>query len=60
MKIVLQPHLKLRLKERLIPEDFPARILKRPDGKYIDQITGHQIAFRTLSYNQKLRRNRSD
>lgn len=55
MKIVLQPHLKIRLKERLIPERYPKQILRKPDIKYLDPLTDHRIAIKSLHYNGKKR-----
>lgn len=55
MKIVLRPHLKLRLKERFIPEDYPKRIIRQFELKFNDAITDHKIAIKSLEYNGKVR-----
>lgn len=55
MKIVLQPHLKIRLAQRKIPQNYPERIITNPDSKYFDTATNHFIAIKRLNYNQKLR-----
>lgn len=55
MKIVLRPHLKIRLAQRLIPEDYPKKIILNPEEKYFDTATYHKIAVKKLEYNGKLR-----
>lgn len=55
MKIVLIPHLKIRLKERKIPQDYPKTIIQNSEEKYKDFATGYNIAVRSLEYNGKLR-----
>lgn len=55
MKIVIRPHLKLRLKQREIPQDYPSKILSKPTNKYFDNETGHFIAIRSLKYYGKTR-----
>ena len=55
MKIILRPHLKIRLKQRLIPPDYPTKIVKEPDQTYFDTLTDRHIAIKTLEYNGKLR-----
>lgn len=55
MKIILKPHLKIRLKERQIPLRYIRKILNKPEGKYIDAETLHFIAVKKLQYNKKLR-----
>ena len=55
MKIVLRPHLKIRLKQREIPQSYPEKILKKPDSKYHDQKTNHNIAIKELEYAGRLR-----
>ena len=55
MKIVLQPHLKIRLKQREIPPDYPSQIFSQPDNQYLDTLSNHQIAVKKLKYNGKLR-----
>lgn len=55
MKIILRPHLKLRLQQREIPQDYPGKILSKPDNQYTDTLSNHQIAVKRLKYNGKLR-----
>ena len=55
MKIVLRPHLKLRLRERKIPLNYPGKITKEADQIYFDNSTGHNIAVKNLEYNGKVR-----
>lgn len=55
MKIILRPHLIIRLKQRKIPQGYPSKILAKPEFKYFDNLTGHFIAVRKLEYNKKLR-----
>lgn len=55
MKILLRPHLKIRLKERNIPQDYPNKIVSTPDEKYFDTATNHKIAVKKLIYNEKTR-----
>lgn len=55
MKILLRPHLKIRLKERNIPEDYPSKIVSNPEEKYYDSAIYHQIAIKKLVYNGKIR-----
>lgn len=55
MRIILKPHLKLRLEQRLIPRTYPGKILSQPNHKYFDPLTNHYVAVRKLKYNNKLR-----
>lgn len=55
MKLLLRPHLIIRLKERNIPQDYPSKIVSDPDDKYFDTATSHQIAVKKLEYNEKTR-----
>lgn len=55
MKITLRPHLKIRLKQRFIPQDYPKNILLNPEENYFDTLTNHNIAIKTLQYSGKLR-----
>lgn len=55
MKILLSSHLKIRLKERKIPQSYPRKIVTKPDSLFVDTITNHQIAVKKLEYNGKLR-----
>ncbi len=55
MKIILQSHLKIRLAQRKIPQNYPEKIIRDPDNKYFDTETKHSIAIKYLEYNGKLR-----
>lgn len=55
MKIVLRPHLVFRLKQREIPQNYPEKILRGADNKYMDNLTGHNVAIKTLEYYGKKR-----
>ncbi|MBI2334487.1 hypothetical protein HYU96_01680 [Candidatus Daviesbacteria bacterium] len=55
MKIILKPHLKIRLQQRLIPQDYPKKILSDPEENYFDTLTNRKIAIKTLRYYGKLR-----
>lgn len=49
MEIVLQPHLKIRLKQRLIPHSYPKKIVSEADFHYFDPLTKQEIENRVLS-----------
>lgn len=55
MKIVLRLHLKIRLKQREIPLNYPEEILQSPDSQYSDNETGHLISVKSLRYFGKIR-----
>lgn len=55
MKIVYRPHLKIRLKQREIPFNFPKQIIESPDKKYFDMLTKRYIAIKKLYFEEKLR-----
>ncbi len=55
MKIILQPHLIIRLKQRLIPQTYPSKIVSEAKNQYLDSLTNHKIAVKILKYNEKLR-----
>ena len=48
-------HLKLRLKVRNIPEDYPNQIFQKPEQKFFDNSEKTFIAVKKLNYNKKLR-----
>ena len=54
-KIYCTGHLKLRLKIRKIPEDYPQKIYKEPEKKFFDNVEGTHIAIKKLEYNKKIR-----
>lgn len=55
MRIILKPHLKIRLKVRKIPKNYPRKVLSQPDNYYFDTSTNHMIAVKKLKYIEKLR-----
>lgn len=55
MKIIYRPHLKRRIKERKIPNDYPKKIYLKSKQKYFDSQTSHHIAVSSLLYAGKLR-----
>ena len=55
MRIIYRPHLKRRLKEREIPEDYPKKIYKTAKLRFKDKLTNHHIAISKLKYAEKLR-----
>ena len=54
-RIIYQPHLKRRLKERKIPSDYPKTIYKISKSYYFDNETEHLVAVSKLQYAEKLR-----
>ena len=54
-EVVYTDHLKLRLKIRKIPEEYPKRIYENPEQKFFDNAEGNFIAIKRLEYNKKLR-----
>ena len=55
MKIIYRPHLKRRIKERLIPSSYPSKIYKKSKTHYFDILTKHYIAFSKLKYSGRQR-----
>jgi len=55
VKIVLRPHLKIRLAQRNIPLNYPNRVIKESNEQYFDTLTKHQVAVHQLEYNGKIR-----
>lgn len=55
MKIILRSHLKIRLDQRKIPQNYPRKIFSKPEAKYFDTFTFHLIVILSLSYNNKVR-----
>jgi len=55
MEVYYTDHLKLRLRIRNIPEEYPKRIYKNPDQKFFDNLENTNIAIKRLKYNKKLR-----
>lgn len=53
MRILLRPHLKIRLKERKIPRNYPSKIISQPEIKCYDTLRNHYIAVKKLKYNEK-------
>lgn len=50
MKIIQKPHLKIRLKERRIPTDYPKRIVEFPEQKFFDTLANRYIAIKKLYF----------
>lgn len=55
MNIKYTNHLKLRLKIRNIPKEYPKIILENPNHKFYDNIEKKNVAIKKLIYNGKLR-----
>lgn len=55
MKIVYRPHLKIRLKQREIPFDYPKRIVEQPNQEYFDEFTKRNVAIKKLFLEEKMR-----
>lgn len=55
MEVALTDHLKLRLKVRKIPSDYPEVIFRNPEQKYHDVVEKTTIAIKKLEYNNKIR-----
>ena len=53
--IIYTDHLKLRLKIRKIPNEYPKLIYKEPDQIFYDVYEDNLIAVKKLKYNNKLR-----
>ena len=56
MKVIYTLHLKLRIKERKFPYDFPKKIYNNPDTIFFDNLTKSRIAVKKLLYAGKLRK----
>lgn len=54
-KAVYTEHLKLRLRVRKIPEEYPEEIYKNPEQRFFDNWERTFIAIKKLRYNKKLR-----
>jgi hypothetical protein len=54
-KIEYTEHLRLRLKTRNIPENYPKDIYQKPEQKFFDNVEGTSIAIKKLHYNKRLR-----
>ena len=55
MKIILRPHIKLRLKERKIPQSYPKKIISQSESRYYDVLSNHRIAIKEFKYFGKVR-----
>lgn len=55
MKIVYKLHLKIRLKQREIPIDYPRQIIEFPEQEYFDTLAKRNIAIKKLYFEGKLR-----
>lgn len=56
MAVVYTEHLKIRLRERGFPKNYPSEIYARPEARYKDNITGSYVAVKTLIYGGKLKK----
>ena len=54
-KILYTSHLKLRLKVRKIPYEYPKLILNEPDKRFFDVLEKRAIGIKKLKYNKKIR-----
>lgn len=54
-RITYRLHLKRRLKERKIPEDYPKTIYKKSKIHYFDIETKHNVSISRLKYAGKIR-----
>ena len=55
MRIILKDHLKIRLKQRKIPQSYPKKVITNPFSIYRDNLTNHLIAIKELAYYGKVR-----
>ncbi len=55
MGIIYRPHLKRRLKERKVPNNYPKKIYENAKLRFRDTLTSHNIAISRLEYGKKLR-----
>lgn len=55
MEIILTDHLKLRLKVRKIPREYPELIYNNAEQRYYDVLEKTVIAIKKLKYNNKIR-----
>ena len=55
VNIVYTEHLKLRLRVRKIPYEYPKIIYENPDQKFFDELEKTSVAIKKLKYNKKLR-----
>ena len=53
--ILYTDHLKLKLKIRKIPYEYPKIILEAPEQKFYDAVEENHIAIKKLKYNNKER-----
>lgn len=54
-KIEYTEHLKLKLKVRKIPENYPKEICQNPEQRFYDNVEKTFIAIKKLKYNKKAR-----
>ena len=55
VKVEYTGHLKLRLKVRKIPGEYPQKIYESPEQRFFDNVEKTFIAIKRLHYNKKLR-----
>ncbi|MEX0920302.1 MAG: DUF4258 domain-containing protein [Candidatus Pacearchaeota archaeon] len=54
-EIYYTPHLKLRLKVRNFPENYPLLIYKNPEMRFYDCVEKNEIAIKRLKYKRIIR-----
>lgn len=54
-KVDYTEHLRIRLRIRKIPEEYPKEIYQNPEQKFYDNVEGNFIAIKKLRYNKELR-----
>ncbi|MBI2558962.1 hypothetical protein HYW20_06595 [Candidatus Woesearchaeota archaeon] len=54
-KVTYTEHLRLRLKVRKIPKEYPAKIYENPEQNFFDNAEQRRIAVKKLYYNKKMR-----
>lgn len=55
MKIIYREHLKIRIKERNFPDDYPRMVYRKAKHHFLDLKTKHYIAITKLKYAEKVR-----
>jgi hypothetical protein len=55
VEIEYTDHLRIRLRIRNIPEEYPKEVYQNPEQKFYDNAEGTSIAVKKLTYNKKLR-----
>ena len=55
MGVIYTDHLRLRLKLRRFPENYPVEIYEEPDQRFYDNLEENFISVKKLKYNKKIR-----